>query len=145
MMQRFHLLAVGLLLLGPCLSAAATGSVTPPGGAPPGDDSLQVVLHSGPYRMVELQGGVRIRMEGFDHLKQPGRPMLPEAESLILLPPGARVRYLETEPLGDWRLEGEFEVEPTPTFPVMSPLPGSSELHEKQAADWAARQHKGPF
>jgi len=122
-MQRVQLVATSLLLLG-LFAVPAAG------------DSLQVVLSSGPYSVVEVQGDLRIEMEGFDHLKQPGRPMLPEKESLILLPPGARVRYLETEPLGTRQLQGKYKLAPTPVFPVLSPLPGSSELHEKQAADW---------
>ncbi len=89
--------------------------------------SLQLTLHSGRFGVSEGRDGLRIEMEGFDYLKRPGKPMLPEKQSLVLLPPGARVLSLEVEELEAERLPGEYSIAPVP--PLL-PLAGPSHAAE---------------
>ena len=124
-MPRTCLLVAALLLVGLFVAPSVAE-----------EGSLQIVLQSGLYQLEEVRGEVRIEVEGFDHLKQPGRPMLPEKETLILLPPGARAHSLDVVPFGTRKLPGSYRIAPTPTFPVLSPLPGAAELAERQETEW---------
>ena len=126
-MLRFRSLATVVCLLVLCAAPAVAD-----------EGSLQRVLHAGSYRLLDAQGDQRIEMDGFDFLRQPGRPMLPERESLILLPPGARATSVEVEPLGTRVLPGRHRIVPAPIIPLLSPLPGSAELTARQAAEWRA-------
>jgi hypothetical protein len=138
-MRKFAGCTSGLLLLvlglGPVPGAAGAGDSDLPNG-PSG--SLRLVLRAPTYRLIEAQDGQRIELDGFGYLQQPGRPMLPQRESLILLPPGARATGIEVEPLDSRAIPGTFRIVTTPWFPVLSPLPGAAEAAERRAADWKA-------
>jgi hypothetical protein len=100
------------------------------------EDSLQIVLRSGTFGVVEARGGQTIEMEGFDFLKEPGRPMLPERETLVLLPPGARALSLEVEELDTRQLPGKFAIAPTPPFLPLSHSPASLDAVGAEMAEW---------
>jgi hypothetical protein len=104
----------------------------------PAAEPVVVDVRSGPFRMVADPGGWTIEMEASGQLKDPGRPMLPEKELLVLLPPGARPVSLEVAPIGTERMEGEFAIAPAP---AMLPLAGparSAELMKRELEEWEA-------
>jgi len=97
---------------------------------------LEVVLRSGSYRFIEGREGSRIEMNGFDYLKEPGRPMLPERESLVLLPPGARALSLEVEELGAEPLAGTHRIAPTPPLLPLAGPAHSANLLARVMEKW---------
>jgi len=125
-MRTAFLVASALLVL--CSASPANGD------APAGEGSLTVVLDAAPYRLTEVSGGQRIEMQGFDYLKEPGRPMLPEKDFLILLPPGARSPSLEVLDAGAEPLPGKYSIAPTP--PLL-PLAGAP----LEVAAWEESYH----
>jgi hypothetical protein len=75
-------------------------------------------------------------MEGFDYLKEPGRPMLPEKDLFILLPPGARVLSLEVEELDVRQVPRKIALAPTPPLVPVSGSPHSSDPMKRTVAEW---------
>lgn len=136
-MRRTLLLVTALLFVCSTLSPAVAEEVRSiRGDASLEKGSLGMVLHSGPFSLTESRGGQKIEMQGFDYLKEPGRPMLPEKESLILLPPGARVVSLEVENLESKRLPGKYAIAPTPPLlPLVGPT-HSSQAMKKEIEHW---------
>jgi hypothetical protein len=89
-----------------------------------------MTVRFGQYRIIHGDNGQRIVMEGYGRRMEPGKPMLPEKEILIALPPGARVRSAEVEGIGGAELPGFFRIAPSP--PIV-PLAGEP-LRRKLAA-----------
>ncbi len=98
--------------------------------------SMRVILRSGSFSLIESQGEQKIEMQGFDYLKEPGRPMIPQKESLFLLPPGARVVSLEVEKLDAKRLPGKYAIMPTPPLLPLANPPYSSQSVKKEIIRW---------
>jgi hypothetical protein len=100
------------------------------------DDSIRVVLHAAPYSLTDGRDGQKISMEGFDYLKEPGRPMLPEKEVLILLPPGARTSSLDVEEVESRPLPGRTVLAPTPPLLPLSASYRSFDPAKEAVAEW---------
>jgi hypothetical protein len=101
-----------------------------------GEDSLRLVLRSAPFNLVEVRDGQKIEMQGFEYLKQPGRPMLPEKEMLVLLPPGARLLSLEIEGLESKPIRGRFKIAPTPPLLPLAMSDHAFEPLKIEMAKW---------
>jgi hypothetical protein len=99
-------------------------------------DSLRLGLRSAPFSLVEERGGQKIEMEGFEQLKQPGRPMLPEKDMLVLLPPGARFLSLEIEGLESKPVPGNFKIAPTPPLLPLAMPDQAFEPLKTEMAKW---------
>ncbi len=117
---------------------------------PPGDQdewttgAIEVVLDSAPFHLVDVPGGQQLVMEGFDYLKEPGRPLLPEIQALVLLPPGARAVSLEIEEIGAEVLPGKYAIVPSSS---LLPLSGAlkKEKERLEAARVAAYADDGAY
>jgi len=97
---------------------------------------LRLDLRSAPFSLLEVRDGVRIEMPGFDYVKHPGRPMLPERELLVLVPPGAKVVSLEVQHLTSRRLPGRIKIAPTPPLLRLSTSPQGLESVKNEMAEW---------
>ena len=136
-MRRTYLVVSVLCLL--CsVTYLAAGDVVEPFGAEVSleESSLLVFLRSGPFNLTEGPEGQKIEMQGFDYLKEPGRPMLPEKDLLILLPPDARVLSLEVEQLDIRQLSQRFALAPTPPLVPLSGSPHASYAMNVAVAEW---------
>ena len=79
---------------------------------------LEITIQSGEYQIIPRNTGQRVVMAGFGCRSKPGAPMLPEMEFLIALPPGARVRRVETQGVGGTVVPQIRRIEPAPVAPI---------------------------
>jgi hypothetical protein len=97
---------------------------------------LETIIPSGAYRVVHESGGAKIVMEGFGYRMEPGKPMLPEGEFLIALPPGAKVQRVETEGIGGKMLPGTFRIAPAPPPVPLAEPPLRQKLAAEMHREW---------
>jgi hypothetical protein len=136
-MRSLYVLVTAVCLLCPVTNPVADGIVDPlHAEAALEQGSLRVVLHSGAFSLIEGPEGQTIEMKGFDYLKEPGRPILPEKQLLILLPPGARARSLEVQELDARRLPRKFTIAPTPPLLPLPGSPHSSGAMKRSLTEW---------
>lgn len=136
-MRKTYLLASALCVLGYATNPAAGDGMHPFHAETALDGtSMSVVLHSGPFSLIEGREGQKIEIDGFDYLKEPGRPMLPEKDLLILLPPAARALSLEVEEFDARRLSRKVALAPTPPLAPLSGSPHSSDPMQRAVAEW---------
>lgn len=116
---------------------ARAGDAPPTGEVRSGvEEGVSLVLRSGSYEILAGPEGERIEMEGFAWLTEPGAPMLPERETLVLLPPGARATGVVLEGLRSEALPGFHSLAPTPhVLPLADPA-GRRELLAREKAAW---------
>jgi len=99
-------------------------------------------MTAGPYQIVETDDGFhRVKMEGFDRLQTPGKPMLPARQFHFALPPGAQVSDVKI--VGDEQvsLEGAYRIEPAPG---VVPLGLEEETVRESKRDWQ-RSHDATY
>ena len=68
------------------------------------------------YRIINSDKRQKIEIDGFNYLLDPGKPMLPSKNILIVLPPGARVQSVDIEGIGIEKLQGNFRIMPAPNI-----------------------------
>lgn len=73
------------------------------------------------YQVIEHDEQMVLSLPGCGHLATPGQPMLPTANLLIALPPGAKPLSVEVRSLGIEELDESFVIKPAP---MMIPLGG---------------------
>jgi hypothetical protein len=92
-------------------------------------DHTRIIVRSNDYRIVSEDDGQRIVMEGFGYRMEPGKPMLPEKDVLIALPPGAMVLGLEATGLSGGAISGIERILPAPPI-----LPLAEPAHRRELA-----------
>jgi hypothetical protein len=112
--------------------------------ASPEGGSLSLVLRSGAFTLRESPEGERIEMPGFGDLNAPGRPLLPEGETLVLLPPGARVSGLVVEELDSVEVPGRHAIAPAPHVLPLAGAPRGGELLKKERLAWE-KAYRGAY
>lgn len=129
--MRWKWLVAAMVTLG-CL--APTAASLAPADLPVG--RTRVVIDSGEYRILPEDDGQRIFMEGFGFRMEPGKPMLPEKEVLLALPPGARVGRVEIRGIGGAPVYGITRIVPAPPIvPLAEPLL-RRELAARMTREW---------
>ncbi len=117
--------------------APAAGRSDPAGGPM---NQVDVVVQSADYRIVPVEGGQRIVMDGFGYRMQPGMPMLPEKKLLIALPPGARVLRVEAQGMDGGLLQETYRIVPAPPIVPLGESRERRELAARMQLEW--REHK---
>jgi len=94
------------------LSACVVGlaGAAPTGG--PGSVSYRVDL--GDFEVVAVEGGHRVRAEGFGVIGESGKPDLPGKIFAVAVPPGAEVVRVSVDPGEVVTLDGSYQVLPMP-------------------------------
>jgi hypothetical protein len=132
-------LLVLLCLLVSAAATAAAGEPTPKDEPATGEvEGLPLVLRPGVFEMVEGPEGLRLEMEGFAQRGEPGAPLLPGKEILVLLPPGARPTGVLLEGLQSEVLPGTHAVAPAPPVLPLADPEGARELLKEELARRAA-------
>jgi hypothetical protein len=129
-MRSMRFFAVILALC--CLVPASLLLVPARGSA----NQLETVIQSGRYWIIPEARGHRIVMEGFSYRMEPGKPMLPEKEFLIALPPGARVQRVEARGIGGTMLPGIHRIVPVPAIVPLAEPPLYLELMAGMQREW---------
>jgi len=119
------------LLLVPAAAAADPGIRI-------GEDSIQVTLEAGDYRLVQKDGFTRIVMDGFEALAVPGCPALPAKRFLLALPPGTRPVTLEVGEVASRALPGSYDIPPTPAVRPASGSPRFRDAVRRMEREWEA-------
>ena len=102
-------------------------------GAAAHAQTMTWTVHAGDCRFVPSEGGLRIEMEGFGHLQEPGAPLVPSRNVLLALPPGARATAVEVTALASEMLPGSYRLAPaSPLLPVPDPKADRERLQRLQ-------------
>jgi hypothetical protein len=94
----------------PCLVRAASAGVT-------GSANISVEVRE--FEIIEVDGGQRVRAEGFGVIGESGRPDLPGKIFALAVPPGAQVVSVTVEPSAVVTLDGSYQILPTPLRRVL--------------------------
>jgi hypothetical protein len=130
-MRSIRFLAV-VTLFG-CMTCAAASSSPAAGRA----GRVTMTIPSGAYRIIAGDDGDRIVMEEYGRRMEPGKPMLPEKEIMIALPPGARVRRADVHGIGATPLPGFFRIAPAPPIVPLAGQPLRRKLAEAMHREWS--------
>ncbi|MBD3160910.1 MAG: hypothetical protein GF328_02240 [Candidatus Latescibacteria bacterium] len=101
-----------------------------------GQETLLVMLEAGAFDVLGEPDEVRLEMEGFGHRAEPGKPHLPEKRFLLALPPGARVRSIESTLLGASDVPGVHRVAPSGPIDYLVEPGQLSQAAAASAAEW---------
>ena len=93
---------VFILVVGVPAIAAQEGTVT-------------TTIPVGPYHITETAQGQQLSMEGFGHLRVPGKPMLPVKVVALAIPPGAEAVGVDYECGAQVTLPGVYTIAANPT------------------------------
>ncbi len=129
-MRSIRILTVIIIIS--CLTPAALHTVSKDGPV----NQMETVIKSGKYKIIHEDGGQRIIMEGFGCRMEPGKPMLPEREVLIALPPCARVQQVEVHGIGGTLLSKTYRIVPAPPIVPLAETPLSRELTSRMQREW---------
>jgi hypothetical protein len=105
-------------------------------------DELEVVFPSGSFRIVSQEKEQRIIMEEFGYRMEPGKPMLPEKDNLIALPPGAQVLSLEAEGIGGKLLPSSYRILPAPQIFPLAESSMQRTLADRLRSDWLKNNNR---
>ncbi len=100
--------------------------------------SIVVSLYPEEYELIQGFNGLRIDMDNFSQLMDPGKPLLPMKRFQVLLPPGARA--VSVNVIGSCANESEmiYDIQPFAGFlPLLNPLYLEEEL-ARLAEEWHA-------
>jgi len=96
-------------------------------------ERITFTMTAGPYQLQEEDGFQVVKLEGFDRLQIPGKPMVPAKQFHFALPPGAQVSDVKIMGVEKVSLEGAYRIEPAP---CAIPLGLDKEALQKSRGDW---------
>jgi hypothetical protein len=79
-----------------------------------GDDSFIIRISYPDFEIVEDKGKHTINMEGYNHLSEPGKPLLPSKKILIALPPDCISESVNIKGLNMRQVPGFYKIKPAP-------------------------------
>lgn len=132
------ILAMVVLSIAPAVGSDAHGSSGGRVGPGVRTDRMSVVLESGDYAFARSGDGLRIEMDGFGWLVDPGKPLLPARTFLFLLPPGARAHSVEVANASPVELLGTYQIAPAPQLLPASGRPSRAQSIEEARGEWEA-------
>ncbi len=100
------------------------------------DNNLSYTIsfpRSDELRILHKNGYQRIEIDGFNFLRDIGKPLLPAKNYLFALPPGARVKSVDFQFEKLTQIPGFFTIEP---IPIIIPIDDTQNLYEKVQEEW---------
>ena len=125
--------------------ACAPGLVS---AGPPITGSTSFRVEVGEFEIVDMDGGQRVRAEGFGVMGESGKPDLPGKIFALAVPPGAEVISVGVEPVEAVTLDGSYQILPTPLRRVLGeedPAVAEAWLTEWQQTRDAAYASDRPY